>query len=153
MSFQLRDYWCGPAALQLALQLRGARRSQKFLAKKLGTTFEGTDSPDFELGLKALKVRYEIHSSDSKRDARAWLELRAPTCPIILCVDSWQHWVCVAGRCGERLWLFDSLSSERNAQALGRYPLTYAKVLRRWRASRRMSGGEGSFYGIALLSF
>ncbi|OLR92137.1 C39 family peptidase [Actinokineospora bangkokensis] len=40
---QQTGYWCGPAAVRIALSARGVLRSQATLASQLGTTTNGTD--------------------------------------------------------------------------------------------------------------
>ena len=75
----------------------------------------------------------------------------APTAPVLLCVDDFEHWVCVAGQCGNRLWLLDSTNESWNQAGLGRWALLPKTVLRRWRAARRLHSEGGRYYGIAIL--
>ena len=152
VGYQSKDAWCGPAALQSALQIHGVRVGQGRLAKILDTAQDGTDELDLLNGLDRLGAQHHELSTDRRADARAWLLRFAPVAPILLCVDSFDHWVVVAGMCGPRLWLLDSSSEAWNRAGLGRWALLPKTILKRWRAARRVAGGSGRYYGIALLS-
>lgn len=152
MGYQQKPSWCGPAALQAALQIHGVRMGQGRIAKALGTEEGGTDDTDLIAGLDRLGCQWHEIETDRKADARDALIRFSPVAPILLCVDSWEHWVCIAGGCGPRVWLLDPSGEPWNRAGLGRWALTPKSVLRRWRAARRLRGEGGLYYGIAVLS-
>jgi len=152
MGYQSKESWCGPAALQNALQIHGVRVGQGRLARILGTEKDGTDENDLIRGLDRLGCQWHELDTTNKGEARAWLLRFAPVAPILLCVDSFDHWVTVAGCCGPRLWLLDSSAEPWNRSGLGRGALLPKSILKRWRASRRSAGRAGNYYGVALLS-
>lgn len=132
--------------------MHGVPIGQRKLARILGTTCEGTDETDLIRGLDRLGCQWHELETDRRQDARAWLLKFAPVVPLLLCVDSWDHWVCIAGGCGSRLWLLDSANEEWNKAGLGRWALTPKSILKRWRAARRVASDGGRYYGVALLS-
>jgi len=152
MSYQSNPAWCGPAALQNALKIHGVRVGQGKLAKLLGTSDDGTDEHDLIGALDRLGCQWHELNTRNKNEARRWLIKFAPVAPLLLCVDSWDHWITVAGCCGPRLWLLDSSNEPWNTCGLGRWPLTPKTILKRWRATRRAAVGDGLYYGIAVLS-
>lgn len=151
MSYQQRPSWCAPAALQVALQIHGVALSQRKIAGVLGTDDFGTDSQDLIGGLDNLGAPWTEIETCNRNEARRWLLRWAPVAPLLLCVDSWEHWICIAGSCADRLWLIDSSPEHWNARALGRWPLTPERLLKRWRAARRCAADGGLYYGLAVL--
>ena len=152
MAYQSKAHWCGPAALQTALQIHGVRVGQARLARILGTEDDGTDDGDLLGGLDRMGCQWHELDTSRRQDAREWLARFAPIAPILLCVDSWDHWVVIGGCCGPRLWLLDSSPEPWNTAGLGRWALLPKSILKRWRAARRNARDGGLYYGIALLS-
>jgi len=152
LAYQQKPHWCGPAALQSALQIHGARIGQGRLAGLLGTGLEGTDEQQMTDALDALGCQWDVLETNRKADARAWLVDRSPIAPLIMCVDAWQHWVCVAGVCGPRMWLLDPAREEWNKAGQGRWALLPKTILKRWKAPRRDVHEGGLYYGIAVLT-
>ena len=122
------------------------------IAKALGTDENGTDEAKLLTGLDTLGARWDVLETNRKADARAWLVKFAPVAPIVMCVDSWEHWVCVAGVCGPRVWLLDPARENWNKAGLGRWPLLPKTILRRWKAPRCDVKYGGLYYGVAILS-
>ena len=152
MSYQQKPGWCGPAALQNALKIHGVRIGQGRLSNLVNTCEDGTDETGMISGLDRLGCQWHEIETDRKADAREWLIKFAPVAPILLCVDSWEHWVCVAGVCGPRVWLLDPARENWNKAGLGRWPLLPKTILRRWKAPRCDVKYGGLYYGVAILS-
>jgi ABC-type bacteriocin/lantibiotic exporter with double-glycine peptidase domain len=152
MPYQRKPGYCGPAALQTALQVHGKRLGQDRLAKLCGTDEDGTDEHGLISAITELGFGFEELCIRDKNEARSALLRFAPVAPIILCVDDYDHWVVVAGQCGRRLWLFDSTREPWNAHNLGRQCLLPKTITRRWKASKRATEDGASYYGLAILS-
>lgn len=149
MQYQKKPGWCGPAALRQALTVFGIRVGQHKLAKLLGGCEDGADEKDLLRAVDTLAgVTAEEFRGSRKRDTLLWLTHTRN--PKIICVDNWGHWVCVAGGCGPRLWLFDSTTEPWNRQEGGVHALLPMTILRRWRAAKKTREGELPFYGIQL---
>jgi len=150
VGYQQKPGWCGPAALQQALQIHGVCLSQTALAKALGTCDDGTSELGILQALPGLGMRAHVLETSRKADARTWLLRHAAKMPVVLCVDSWEHWVCVAGQCADRIWLLDSTREHWNKAKLGRYALKPKAILKRWKAAYRCRGDGGLYYGIGI---
>ena len=151
MAYQYRRHWCCPTALQTALEVFGVRMGQERIAKILGTDADGTDETDLIQGLDSMGCQWHEIDTDDQQKARDWLIKFSPVAPLLLCVDSFDHWVTVAGCCGPCLWLLDSTRERWNTTRLGRWAVTPETVLDRWGMARRQYDG-GAYYGVALLS-
>lgn len=91
LNYQARPYYCGPASLQNALSLFGVRVTQKKVATLAGTTAtDGTNEFGLMAAIDALGCAFEEVRQDKADDA---IQSIATCWPVILCVDSWQHWV------------------------------------------------------------
>ena len=152
MSYQKHPSWCAPAAVQIALQIQGVRIGQARLAHLMNTTEDGTDEDEIIRALGELNYGIQEFKSRHRGDARSWLLELAPVMPLILCVDRWEHWVCVAGQCGDRLWLFDPELTGLNQNRNGAWALLPKTILKRWCTANRFSDDLGTlYYGIAIL--
>ncbi len=149
--YQSRPYFCAPAALQCALACLGIPVGQGKLAAAIGITEDGADEDDILGAVVSLGLRPDVIETDSRQEARTWLHERASLHPTVLCVDNWDHWVCLAGQCNDRLFLFDPAREVWNTTHRGGWPLTAKTVLRRWGASRRLAGDSGRYYGIGVI--
>ncbi len=152
MRYQVKPGWCGAAAIQNALQIHGRRVGQERIAELAGTSVEeGTDEHGIIAALDALGFAPTEFTTDNLTSARRWVRSFASIAPLILCVDQLEHWVCVAGGCGERLYVFDSSRDPWNKRENGAWSISVASLLKRWRNSRRKAGDFGLYYGIAVL--
>lgn len=149
--YQQRPGWCGPAAIQSALEVYGDRLSQSKLARACGTDDSGTDEHGILGAVIELGYKWDEISTDRRSDASSWLLSRSPVVPLVLCVDSWEHWICVTGVCGSRLVVTDSTNEEWNTAQLGRHIMTPKQLLRRWCAASENRREGGLYYGIAIL--
>lgn len=149
MGRQLKDSWCGPAAVSYALSLMGHPRvSQRRIATLAGEQGDGCDEQDLIRALTALQCSYAEFGAYHRNEALSYLRRAPGVWPLILCVDNYDHWVCVAGGIGERLYLFDPQKG-----GLGGFKTLRAKtILRRWRASQAAAAVEGvPYYAIAIM--
>lgn len=155
---QKRPEWCSAAAVQNALRVLGKRTSQAAIADsiKIGDCPEGCDHSDCGAdergvmrGLESVGATWTVLETSRRRDAYLWLGLASQQ-PLILCVDRWQHWVVVAGRCGDRLYMLDSWPERYNLAHNGTLPLRRKTILRRWRASRWQRVDGAPYYGLAI---
>ena len=101
MKYQQRPYWCGPASIQSALRCYGVRVGQGRIAKLCGTTADGTDDEEMLRGILALGYEADPYNTDVWNEAINWLDNKMMLgTPVLLCIDSWEHWVCIVGSLG-----------------------------------------------------
>lgn len=147
MQSQKREFWCGPAAISNALSCYGKRASQARIARLAGTTEEGTDEHEMINAIDSLGyVPSELETSD-RSEALRWLTSLSLLVPLILAVSRWNHWVVVAGRCGEKSIVVDSESS----QTMLVTHVRDKRLMARWRAARAQRTEGGLYYGLAIL--
>lgn len=99
-----------------------------------------------EYGLTA--AHYE---SESKNDAWQWLHgslMHGRV--VILCVDSWRHWVLAYSGTVDRVHIFDPYPSRRNLLENGHDALTKTELMRRWWNARECEDGEKRLYAISV---
>ena len=149
MRYQQDEAWCGPTAIQNALRCLGLKKSAREIAELCRTTDGGTDERDMLRGIRGMGYDGWEFQTDDRMSALQWIG----SCnmqPHILCVDSWDHWVCLAGWCGQRVALLDSVQTPANRQENGIHMLKPETVLRRWRAGRKVARNSPRFYGISV---
>lgn len=113
---------------------------------------DGADEHDIARAGEALGYQTVEFATGHHGEARKWLLEWAPVAPLILCVDRWEHWVCIAGQCGDRLWLFDPERTRLNQNRNGAWPLLPKRILHRWRIGRGEGGDRRLLYfGLLLL--
>lgn len=140
--------------MQIALRFYGLRRGQAGLAKIIGTTEDGSDHHDLIHALSAVGLHPNEFSTNNTNEARKWISDLACIVPLLICVDDWEHWVCVAGQCANRVTLYDPDPDQpQNRLVNGATPLRIKTVLKRWKAARSLAKQEGEpvYYGIAVL--
>ena len=157
MRYQSKPYLCGPASIQNALRALGVRVGQERIAQLCQTSPDGTDESDLRRGLELLWCAYDELCTSDTVVARAWLTERlAFGRPVILCVDSWQHWIAVIGLLGARSeWravIADSAVEPYNRDENGVHVVPRERLMRRWQAGRRTAGRAGSLYAVAILA-
>jgi len=114
-----------------------------------GTTENGILSTmkHFGTGKGVSATEYE---SESKNDAWQWLHgslLHGRV--VILCVDSWGHWVLAFGSAGDRVSVFDSYPSKKNLKEHGVITMTKPELMRRWWNGRKWVGKGKRLYAIS----
>lgn len=130
----------------------GRKHSQSKLAELMGTTeAAGTDEYGIIKALTDLNCSFDELRFDSVKNARKQIQFLSSGWPIILCVDQWTHWVCLAGGCGDRYFMFDPAREVLNKTTNGIQPLTISRLMARWYTARRVREDGPTYYGIALL--
>lgn len=91
-------------------------------------------------------------TTDEASHAGAWLRSSlASGSPVILCVDSFEHWITCCGYLTmDRIFLVDSDNGKNNVAENGVHCQSVRTILRRWKASGKASEGYQRFYAIAI---
>lgn len=144
MYYQERDYWCGPCSVQNAADWFGIETSQEKIAEAMGTTEEGSDESDIMKGLDYLGLEYRPVYFDRVTLAKNWLPMTST--PLLLCIDNWEHWVCVLHR-GIDLYRFMDGQNKEDPRSFSVGP---SFITSRWGV--RFSSSLIKFYAIELLS-
>lgn len=145
MRFQSNKSSCGPAALHNALSALGIARTEDELIRLTGQRPPGTSARGL---LKAIK---SVSSDDNPlmgecvvwrtvgaAQVGLWYYISERGRPAILCVDSFDHWVCCVGHLGTRFGVVDSADN----RMLIYY--TAAELARRW------EGPSGGYHAIIV---
>lgn len=102
----------------------------------------------FCVGTGVSATEYE---SESKNDAWQWLHgslMHGRV--VILCVDSWGHWVLAFGSAGDRVSVFDSYPSKKNLKENGVITMTKEELMRRWWNGRKWVGKGKRLFAISV---
>lgn len=153
-SVKLQRYdhpWCGPTALQNALRAIGLFIRQEELVHLCSTDEEGTDEHGMLAAISRLPVSHVEISCFSCWEAISRLDeqLRRGR-PVVICVDSFDHWVCVVGRLGSRYIVVDSTNEEWNTSEQGCWSVEAEELSKKWKASPNIAEDEAPFYGISI---
>ncbi len=152
MRYQTTEYNCGPAALQNALKVLKRNVSQDWIADLAGTTTDGTDEHGLQRAILALGFGFDMVEESSP--ASAWQRLMYHLLvgrPVVLCVDRWGHWITVVGACGWRLLAVDPARYPFVIRENGILVLEKDRLMKRWRAARRVAGKNGPrYFGMAI---
>lgn len=152
MKYQTTPYNCGPAALQNAMKVLKHNVSQQKIAELAGTTeSEGTDEHGIIRAAVALGHGVdEVNERDaSKAFGRVYGALLCGR-PVVLCVDRWSHWVTLAGVCGTSIILVEPGGYAYSTRENGIGIYNKDRLLRRWRAARRVAGRGPRYFGLAI---
>lgn len=144
MNYQKRDYTCGIAAIQNALECIGVKKTQGQIMRLCHCDpDEGTPEEEMKRGLLACGASvWEIQETKSVKAFSNLHEALETHGPVILCVDAWEHWLTVIGLCGPRYVVFDP------ARGAGIRVYDAAGLSTRWRLGRKAGGP--SFYALAV---
>jgi ABC-type bacteriocin/lantibiotic exporter with double-glycine peptidase domain len=145
MRFQSNKSSCGPAALHNALAALGIYRSEDELIALCKQKPDGTSARGLINAIKA------IASADSPLHGRGvrwrdpedavvglWWTIAEQGRPVVLCVDSFEHWVACTGYLGRRFAVMDSADNR-----LAIY-YTHEELLKRW------VGPAGGYHGVVV---
>lgn len=144
MRFQQRTYWCGLAALQNALECLGIDKTQGQLNKLVHCDIDdGTPEEEIMRGILACGAAYwEIKETDSIQAFGCLHKALDEFGPVITCVDEWDHWVTVIGRCGPKYIVFDPATGE------GLQVYDAAGLSQRWRLGEQAGGPK--YYALSV---
>lgn len=142
MKHQSRDYMCGVAAIQNALECVGITKYSQGAIKRLCHVDpdEGTPEDEIMRGLLACGAQVDEASHNTVHEAVYWLQ-ESTDCgsPAIICVDDEEHWVTVIGSLGSQFVVFDP------ARGQGLRLYSSKGLATRWR-----SRTKPFYYGIAV---
>lgn len=145
MKFQNDEWSCGPAAIVNALRCHSVRVSERTVRAYTGTTEDGTDENDIKDGLVGLGFSPSEFETTKRKDGVLWLSGSLSQGPVIACVDSWQHWVCIVGKVGNKFIIIDSVNTNKNVAENGVQVIGSKDLLKRWKHKT-----EGAIYGILV---
>lgn len=148
MKLQRSNFKCGIFAIMNALRCFGVKISEKRLAKHTSTTkTEGTS----EFGIRNCldRLNYEHNEINAADEEDAWTELYAfleGGSPVILSVDSGEHWLTAIAVLGEdRVVVFDSDSVDpANRKEHGTHVWDAEQLFKRWKMVNDL------YYGISV---
>lgn len=106
MRLQALKAGCGPAAVTNALVAMGKKADQEEIARRAGTTGDGTGAAGLRRALRwAGHESREVRMAHHAEQILFW-ELGKGN-PVILCVDEWEHWVTAYAVSGSRIFVLD----------------------------------------------
>lgn len=151
MELQERAYSCGPAAIRSALYVLGHTVREATIRRWARTTpQDGTDEKGVMRAVHHYNHKTKEYQSESSRKSWQWLKYTlGEGKPVLLCVDSWNHWVAAIGTLGGQVMIFDP---DKDPKAKRRYSgirlynqqdLTY-----RWGCLDE--DGKTYYYGISI---
>lgn len=115
----------------------------------------GTNEKGILTAIRHLGGAYSIsaaeYQSESKNNAWQWIHgslIHGRV--VILCVDSWRHWVLAFGGAGDRVSVFDPYPSKKNLKENGVETLTKSELMRRWWNGRKWVGKDKRLYAISI---
>jgi len=151
MRLQERGYSCGPAALRAALYVLGHRLTEAALRRHATTRPEGTDEKGIMRAVSHYGHRPREYTSDNRKKSWAWIKDNVGRGrPVLICSDSWNHWIAVVGRLGGKLLVFDPDSSNgRRKRYSGLEIYNEHDLSERWVYVDEETG-ETSYYGISI---
>lgn len=91
------------------------------------------------------------YQSESKNNAWQWLHgslIHGRV--VILCVDSWMHWVLAYGGAGDRVLVFDPYPSKKNLKENGAITMAKTELMRRWWNGQKWAGKDKRLYAISV---
>lgn len=161
---QEREVWCGPAALQCALEYFGYYRSQKYLATMMGVTSgknsKGADDPHMKRGIERCGFKLRQHTEKNKERAELLISSdtmtithddfsssKEPLKPVLLPVDKWDHWVVLLAWVNFRCLVFDPGNYRGSKERGGLIWTPEHLLIKRW-VKIENSGPE--YHGIVV---
>lgn len=152
MRYQTTDYNCGPAALQNACKVLRHSVTQDRLADIAGTTeAEGTDEHGIQRAVLAQGLGFDV--VEESQAATAWSKVMWHLLmgrPLVLSVDRWGHWVTAVGFCGGHVLVAEPARYPYVVRENGILVMNKERLLKRWRAARRVAGKAPPYYGLAI---
>ena len=153
MKRQSKPWKCGPATVRNTLRAFGVKVSEDTLSGLCGTTEEGTDEDGIMHALKYYGYKVEEFQSNSKSNAWAWLHGNMSTGNfVILCLESWEHWVVAVGRCGDRITIVDPSNFKYNSSELNTHVWAKDWLMYKWWNARKSIEGQDRLYAVSVSS-
>jgi ABC-type bacteriocin/lantibiotic exporter with double-glycine peptidase domain len=140
-NYQDNSYSCGTLSVMNVAKVLGVDVSYDEAKSLAGTTSRnGTSRSGIRRALNTLGFSAIPYSTNNSSNALRWLWKWSYTCPIILLVDSNEHWVSVTGRVSDKIILIDPSPNlhkgENGVHTLGREELLQRWLYRRCYAIR-----------------
>lgn len=151
MELQQLKFSCGPSAARAALYVLGHNVTEAKLRKLSGTTPDGTDERGIRRAIYHYGHNTKEYQSESMKKSWSWLKSTLGRGrPVLLCVDSWNHWIAAVGRLGGKVIVFDpdpAPSKRRRYSGLKVY--NEHELGLRWQ-SVDSETGKSSYYAIVI---
>jgi ABC-type bacteriocin/lantibiotic exporter with double-glycine peptidase domain len=145
MRYQEYSHTCGPSAVVNALKCFGKHYREKTIEKLYGTTEEeGTNEEKLIAGIRALGWQATALELGNGKEAFHNLWLALSSAPVLLCVDSDNHWVTATGKIGRRVIIVDPKNTVANRKENGVHVVSAVELIRRWRNS------DNQHYGLVI---
>lgn len=147
MKIQRTAYKCGVYALMNALRAHGVKMSEKRIMAHTSTTrAEGTTEHGILNAIERLGFEHaEIKVEDQDEAWAAVTDSVSEGNPVILSVDTADHWLTVIGTIGDCVVVFDSDSVDpANRKEHGTHVWTVEQLFKRWKMV------NDSYYGISV---
>ena len=139
---------CGAASVVNACRALGRRVAEGRVRSLAGSSeAEGTDEVGLIQAVRGLGLKATPHHSSDA--ATAWAFIRSNVQdgrPCLLCIDQWQHWVCVIGVMGDRVIVIDPANTKANMAENGTHSLSRRDLHKRWRCKDE----QEPFYAITV---
>lgn len=147
MRYQKHPWSCGSAAVVNALRCFGKRVSESRISQAAETSEkDGTTEDGITEALRQFGASATHYDSDEATRSWEWLRGRLmDDTPVILCVDSWQHWVTAVGVIGNRVIMVDPANTQKNVSENSVHVLGRKEMMKRWK-----NGRESRFFGISV---
>jgi ABC-type bacteriocin/lantibiotic exporter with double-glycine peptidase domain len=127
---QPNSYSCGAVSLVNAARTLGVELSYDDAKRLTGTTArDGVDERGLINAIAEVGLHYHEYTTSNSQNGWRWLLKWSKTTPLILCLDSYQHWSTVTGRIGRKVILVDPRA--RNGES-GVHPIARVDLLERW---------------------
>jgi ABC-type bacteriocin/lantibiotic exporter with double-glycine peptidase domain len=137
---------CGAAVIVNCLRVFGKKIPQKRIENLAGTTPElGTNEDGILTALAALSYVGHPFQEKSKNKAIEWLDEILQQGPVILSVDSANHWVAVIGKTVDRYIVIDSTNTQKNLKENGIHMQSKKDLLLHW-----YNKTDKNLYGISV---
>lgn len=115
MKYQSTSHGCGPAALCNALACLGIDKTEAELARLAGTTKKnGTDEKGLMKAIEALGLEW-VEMKNSSKFRKALMAGH----PVIVIINSNEHWVTLIGRIGRKFVVADPDGSDLKKGEMG----------------------------------
>lgn len=146
MKYQKSPSSCGPAAVVNALRCFGKRVSEYKVRSYTETTQEqGTNELGVMKAITSFGYSGVAFTSKKRTAGVTWLNYALSQGPVIICVDGWNHWLTVAGKCADRFIVIDSANTKNNERENGVHVYSRREIVRRW-----FNRNVNELYGIAI---
>lgn len=104
-SIQFDKYSCAVHAVRSITEYNKYHIDPDQIYEELGTTIDGTDTPDIIRFLLNAGFNVNVNTSANLADIRSAVQKGLP---VIITINNWEHWVVVYGISNDRVFIIDS---------------------------------------------